>query len=377
MEKLIDLKNIHVDYGPNTVLENLNLYIRDKEFITLLGPSGCGKTTTLRVIGGFIKPDSGEVVFEGKVINDVPPHKRKVNTIFQRYALFSHLNVYDNIAFGPELQKKSKAQIKEIVAEMLALVNLKGFEKRNIDSLSGGQQQRVAIARALANHPHVLLLDEPLGALDLKLRKDMQNELKAIQKRMGITFIYVTHDQEEALSMSDTVVVMDNGKIQQIGTPEDIYNEPVNAFVADFIGESNIVDGVMLKDYLVSFGGQTFECLDKGFAVKESVDVVVRPEDVRVVNEGEKSTLSGVITSVTFKGVHFEIIVDVNGFKWMIQTTDYYPEGKTIGMYIEPDAIHIMKKSEYSGEFGDYSTFSDEMEHLSDVSYEGGSGDEE
>lgn len=376
MEKLIDLKNIHVDYGSNTVLENLNLYIRDKEFITLLGPSGCGKTTTLRVIGGFLKPSAGEVVFEGKVINDVPPHKRKVNTIFQRYALFSHLNVFDNIAFGPALQKKSKSERTQIVTEMLGLVNLKGFEKRNIDSLSGGQQQRVAIARALANHPHVLLLDEPLGALDLKLRKDMQQELKAIQKRMGITFIYVTHDQEEALSMSDTVVVMDNGKIQQIGTPEDIYNEPVNAFVADFIGESNIVDGVMLKDFFVSFGGRTFTCLDQGFAANEAVDVVVRPEDVRVVSEGQASTLSGVITSVTFKGVHFEIIVDVDGFKWMIQTTDYYPEGKTIDMYIEPDAIHIMKKSEYSGEFGDYSTFSDEMEHLSDVSYEGGNEDE-
>lgn len=377
MEKLIDLKNIHVDYGDVNVLDNLNLYIRDKEFITLLGPSGCGKTTTLRVIGGFIKPQSGEVVFEGKVINDVPPHKRKVNTIFQRYALFSHFNVYDNIAFGPELKKKSKAEIKEIVEEMLKTVNLVGFEKRQIDSLSGGQQQRVAIARALANNPSVLLLDEPLGALDLKLRKDMQNELKSIQQRLGITFIYVTHDQEEALSMSDTVVVMDNGKIQQIGTPEDIYNEPVNAFVADFIGESNIVDGIMLKDYFVTFAGQTFECLDKGFGVNEKVDVVVRPEDVDVVKEGEKSTLRGKVSTVTFKGVHFEIIVDVKGFKWMIQTTDYYKEGSTIGMHIEPDAIHIMKKSEYSGTFGDYSTFSDEMEHLSDVTYEEESDDEE
>lgn len=378
MEKLIDLKNIHVDYGDTTVLENLNLYIRDKEFITLLGPSGCGKTTTLRVIGGFLKPQSGEVIFEGKVINDVPPHKRKVNTIFQRYALFSHLNVYDNIAFGPQLQKKSKSEIKEIVTEMLQLVNLKGFEKRNIDSLSGGQQQRVAIARALANHPHVLLLDEPLGALDLKLRKDMQNELKAIQKRLGITFIYVTHDQEEALSMSDTVVVMDNGKIQQIGTPEDIYNEPVNAFVADFIGESNIVDGVMNADFSVTFAGKRFECLDKGFGKNEAVDVVVRPEDVQVVEElDEKSVLAGLITSVTFKGVHFEVIVDVDGFKWMIQTTRFYPEGKRIGMYIEPDAIHVMKKSEYSGEFGDYSTFSDEIEHLSDVTYEEGGSDGE
>ena len=242
MEKIIDLRNITVSYGDNVILDKLNLYINEKEFITLLGPSGCGKTTTLRCIAGFVQPDSGEVVFEGKVINDVPPHKRRVNTIFQRYALFPHLNVYENIAFGPELQKKSRSEVRQTVAEMLELVNLKGFEKRSISSLSGGQQQRVAIARALANHPHVLLLDEPLGALDLKLRKDMQKELKAIQKRLGITFIYVTHDQEEALSMSDTVVVMDKGKIQQIGTPEDIYNEPVNAFVADFIGESNIVD---------------------------------------------------------------------------------------------------------------------------------------
>ena len=252
MEKLIDLKDITVKYGDNVVLDKLNLYINEKEFITLLGSSGCGKTTTLRCIAGFLEPDSGEIIFEGRVINDVPPHRRKVNTIFQRYALFSHLNVYENIAFGPEIQKMPKAEIRKTVAEMLELVNLKGFEKRTIDSLSGGQQQRVAIARALANKPHVLLLDEPLGALDLKLRKDMQKELKAIQKRLGITFIYVTHDQEEALSMSDRVVVMDKGKIQQIGTPEDIYNEPVNAFVADFIGESNIVDAVMIKDYLVS-----------------------------------------------------------------------------------------------------------------------------
>lgn len=276
MEKIIDLRNITVSYGDNVILDKLNLYINEKEFITLLGPSGCGKTTTLRCIAGFVQPDSGEVVFEGKVINDVPPHKRRVNTIFQRYALFPHLNVYENIAFGPELQKKSRSEVRQTVAEMLELVNLKGFEKRSISSLSGGQQQRVAIARALANHPHVLLLDEPLGALDLKLRKDMQKELKAIQKRLGITFIYVTHDQEEALSMSDTVVVMDKGKIQQIGTPEDIYNEPVNAFVADFIGESNIVDAVMVRDYVVRFGGVTFDCLDSGFAPNEFVEAVVR-----------------------------------------------------------------------------------------------------
>jgi spermidine/putrescine transport system ATP-binding protein len=370
-KKIIDLKDITVSYGDNTVLEKLNLFIYEKEFITLLGPSGCGKTTTLRAIAGFLKPDSGDIIFEGKRINDVPAHKRRVNTIFQRYALFSHLNVYDNIAFGPKLQKKSKAEVRQTVASMLELVNLKGFEKRTIDSLSGGQQQRVAIARALANKPHVLLLDEPLGALDLKLRKDMQRELKNIQKELGITFIYVTHDQEEALSMSDRVVVMDKGKIQQIGTPEDIYNEPVNAFVADFIGESNIVDAIMLDDYKVSFGGVKFDCLDKGFEKNEFVEAVVRPEDIGITAVGEKSTLKGTITSVTFKGVHFEVLVDVKGFIWMIQTTQEGLEvGQEIGMYIEPDAIHIMKRSEYSGEFGDYSYFSDEMDHISDADYD-------
>lgn len=378
MKKIIDLKDITVRYGDNIVLDKLNLFINEKEFITLLGPSGCGKTTTLRCIAGFIEPDSGEIVFEGKVINDVPPHKRKVNTIFQRYALFSHLNVYENIAFGPELQKKSKDEVRQIVADMLSLVNLKGFEKRSIDSLSGGQQQRVAIARALANNPHVLLLDEPLGALDLKLRKDMQTELKAIQKRLGITFVYVTHDQEEALSMSDTVVVMDKGKIQQIGSPEDIYNEPVNAFVADFIGESNIVDAIMLKDYLVSFGGVTFKCLDAGFGENTFVEAVVRPEDIKIVSPGADASLTGKITSVTFKGVHFEILVDVDGFIWMIQTTEEnHKVGETIGMYIEPDAIHIMNRSEYSGEFGDYSSFSDEMDHISDAEYNWEENDEE
>ena len=370
MKKIIDLRNITVSYGDNTILENLNLYINEKEFITLLGPSGCGKTTTLRAIAGFVKVDSGDVIFEGKRINDVPPHKRRVNTIFQRYALFSHLNVYDNIAFGPKLQKMPKQEIRKTVASMLELVNLKGFETRSIDSLSGGQQQRVAIARALANKPHVLLLDEPLGALDLKLRKDMQRELKNIQKELGITFIYVTHDQEEALSMSDTVVVMDKGKIQQIGTPEDIYNEPVNAFVADFIGESNIVDAIMLDDYLVTFGGVKFKCLDSGFEKNEFVEAVVRPEDIVITDVGAQASLTGTITSVTFKGVHFEILVDVGGFIWMIQTTqEHHKVGETIGMYIEPDAIHIMKRSEYSGEFGDYSSFSDEMDHISDASY--------
>jgi len=363
---IIDLKNISVSFKDTKVLENLSMYIRDKEFITLLGPSGCGKTTTLRVIAGFLEPDSGEVIFEDKVINGVPPHKRQVNTIFQRYALFPHLNVYENIAFGLRVKKMKEAEIKEIVTEMLELVNLKGFERRNINALSGGQQQRIAIARALAVKPRVLLLDEPLGALDLKLRKDMQVELKNIQQRLGITFIYVTHDQEEALSMSDTVVVMDGGEIQQIGRPEDVYNEPKNAFVADFIGESNILDGKMLEDYKCSFSGATFQCLDKGFASGEQVDVVVRPEDVDIVSL-DKAMLTGTVTSVTFKGVHFEIIVDIGGFKWMIQTTDYEPVGKEIGLFIEPDAIHIMKKSKYSGLYGDYSSFSDELEHLSDI----------
>ena len=315
---IIDLKNISVSFDGQPILRNIDLYIRDGEFVTLLGPSGCGKTTTLRIIAGFLEPDSGEVIFEGKVINGVPAHKRQVNTIFQRYALFPHLNVYDNIAFGLKLQKKSKDEIRKTVEEMLALVNLKGFEKRNISSLSGGQQQRVAIARALAVKPRVLLLDEPLGALDLKLRKDMQVELKNIQQRLGITFIYVTHDQEEALSMSDTIVVMDNGEIQQIGTPTDIYNEPKNAFVADFIGESNILDGIMHADFSVEFHGIKFQCVDKGFGKDEPVDVVVRPEDVDIV-PAEEGMLKGTVTSVTFKGVHYEIIVDVDGFKWMIR----------------------------------------------------------
>ncbi|MCR5484648.1 MAG: ABC transporter ATP-binding protein [Clostridiales bacterium] len=370
---LIELKNISVSLGGEQILKDLNLYINDKEFITLLGPSGCGKTTTLRIIAGFLRPDEGEVIFGNKKVNDVPPHKRQVNTIFQRYALFPHLNVFNNIAFGLRIQKRSKEEIKDKVTEMLSLVNLKGFEERDINSLSGGQQQRVAIARALAVNPKVLLLDEPLGALDLKLRKDMQVELKNIQQRLGITFIYVTHDQEEALSMSDTVVVMDGGVIQQIGTPIDIYNEPKNAFVADFIGESNIIDGIMPEDYVTEFAGQRFKCLDKGFAQNEPVDVVIRPEDVDVVPL-EKGMLRGEVTSVTFKGVHFEIIVDVQGFKWMIQTTDYEEVGNKIGIYVEPDAIHIMKKSKYSGLYGDYSSFSDEIDLLSDVTYEEGDG---
>ncbi|MGN0554386.1 MAG: spermidine/putrescine ABC transporter ATP-binding protein [Candidatus Fimenecus sp.] len=372
MEKnavIIDLKNISVSFDGQPILKDLNLYIRDGEFITLLGPSGCGKTTTLRIIAGFLEPDSGEVIFEGKVINGVPAYKRQVNTIFQRYALFPHLNVYENIAFGLKQQKKSKQEIRRTVEEMLALVNLKGFEKRNINSLSGGQQQRVAIARALAVKPRVLLLDEPLGALDLKLRKDMQVELKNIQKRLGITFIYVTHDQEEALSMSDTIVVMNAGEIQQIGTPTDIYNEPKNAFVADFIGESNIVDGIMHSDFSVEFQGIKFQCVDKGFGKDEPVDVVVRPEDVDIVAP-EEGMLKGVVTSVTFKGVHYEIIVDIDGFKWMVQTTEYSAVGDKIGISIKPDEIQVMKKSEYSGLYGDYSSFSEEFDELSNPSVE-------
>lgn len=358
---IISLSNIAVSFDGEVVLKNFNLSIENGEFVTLLGPSGCGKTTTLRIIGGFVRPDSGDVFFNGKVITDLPPHRREVNTIFQKYALFPHLNVYNNIAFGMRVHGKSEKEIRSKVGEMLDMVNLNGFEHRSVDRLSGGQQQRVAIARALANEPKVLLLDEPLGALDLKLRKDMQVELKKIQQQTGITFLFVTHDQEEALSMSDQVVVMDKGTIQQIGTPIDIYNEPKNAFVADFIGESNIIDGVMHKDFVVDFSGRRFRCVDNGFAQNEPVDVVIRPEDVDIVPaDGEH--LTGVVQNVTFKGVFYEVIVDVNGFKWMIQTTDFVSTGEKIGIAIKPDDIHVMHKSEYSGTFGDYSTFSDEMD---------------
>jgi len=364
MNNIIELRGISKSFDGETVLDNITLEIKDKEFVTLLGPSGCGKTTTLRIIGGFETPDTGDVFFDGKRINDLPPYKRHVNTVFQKYALFPHLNVYENIAFGLRQSRVPRAEIRTRVKEMLEMVSLKGFETKNVNYLSGGQQQRVAIARALINKPRVLLLDEPLGALDLKLRKDMQNELKKIQKATGITFIYVTHDQEEALSMSDTVVVMAGGMIQQIGSPTDIYNEPTNAFVADFIGESNILDGVMLSDRVVRFAGHTFDCVDGGFAVNEPVDVVVRPEDVDVVHP-ENGMLRGNVSSVTFKGDYYEIIVDIGGFKWMIETSDFVAEGANIGLFIEPDAIHIMKKSEFSGQFGDYSTFSDEMDELS------------
>ena len=366
MAKLIELKGISKSYDGEKVIDSMNLYIRDKEFITFLGPSGCGKTTTLRIIGGFETADEGQLYFDGVEISEVPAYKRNVNTVFQKYALFPHLNVYENIAFPLRLKKVAEDEIKEKVTEMLRMVALVGFENKSVSTLSGGQQQRVAIARALISHPQVLLLDEPLGALDLKLRKDMQNELKTIQQAIGITFIYVTHDQEEALSMSDTIVVMADGEIQQIGTPTDIYNEPKNAFVADFIGESNIIDGIMLEDKKVKLASHIFDCVDGGYAPNEPVDVVIRPEDVDVVAP-ENGMLTGKVTSVTFKGVHYEIIVDIKGFKWMIQSTDYVAPEATIGLYIEPDAIHIMKKSKYSGKFGDYSSFSDEIDQLSDA----------
>ena len=362
MKKIIELKNVTKSFDGQVVLDDINLDIYDNEFLTLLGPSGCGKTTTLRLIAGFESADQGDIIFLGEDIKDVPPHKRNVNTVFQRYALFPHLNVFENVAFPLREKRVPRAEIEEKVNEMLKLVALSGFEKRSVTSLSGGQQQRVAIARALVNSPKVLLLDEPLAALDLKLRKDMQSELKKIQKATGITFVFVTHDQEEALSMSDTVVVMSEGRIQQIGTPVDIYNEPENAFVADFIGESNILDGVMLEDNKVRFHGHVFTCVDGGFAPKEPVDVVVRPEDVDIVPE-DKGMLKGVVTSVTFLGVHYEIIVDINGFKWMIQTTDFVD----VDEHIEPDAIHIMKKSAYSGMFGDYSSFSMEMDEIGEL----------
>ena len=364
-KELIRLQNLTMEFDGERILDGINLYINDHEFLTLLGPSGCGKSTTLRIIGGFLTPTDGNVLFDGQKINDVPAYKRQINTVFQRYALFPHLDVYDNIAFGLRVAKVPKEEIHERVTKMLEIVSLKGYENRRINNLSGGQQQRVAIARALVNEPKVLLLDEPLGALDLRLRKDMQNELKRIQQATGITFIYVTHDQEEALSMSDPIVVMDNGRIQQIGKPEDIYNEPKNAFVADFIGESNILDGVMLDDYKVRFFGKSFKCVDAGFAPNEPVDVVIRPEDIDIVEPAEGS-LTGTVTSVTFKGLNYDIIVEVKGFKWLIQTTDFHPVGAVIGIRLNPEDIHIMRKSEYSGMFGDYSSYSAEYDELTE-----------
>lgn len=343
--KLIELQGITKIYDDNTVLDNIDLYIRKREFITLLGPSGCGKTTTLRIIAGFEYPTSGKVLFDGRDVSGVPPYKREVNTVFQKYALFPHMNVEDNIAFGLTLKKTPADEIKRRVDEMLNMIDLPGYNKRKVDSLSGGQQQRIAIARALVNRPKVLLLDEPLGALDLKMRKEMQLELKSMQQQLGITFVYVTHDQEEALTMSDTIVVMAQGRIQQIGTPEMIYNEPKNGFVADFIGESNIIDGIMHADCDVSFGGARFECVDTGFSPDEPVDVVVRPEDIYLV-EPEKGQISGRVISTTFKGVHYEMIVQCGDYEWMIQDTTMREVGAEVGLFVRPYDIHIMKKSD-------------------------------
>ncbi|MDE6501909.1 MAG: ABC transporter ATP-binding protein [Ruminococcus sp.] len=346
MENIINLKDIVVEFEDGEkILKNINLDIKDKEFVTFLGPSGCGKTTTLRIIAGFLEPTSGDVFFDGQRINGLPPHKRNVNTVFQRYALFPHLNVYENIAFGLRVKKVPEKEIVRRVGEMLEMVNLMGFEKRSVNRLSGGQQQRVAIARALVNHPKVLLLDEPLGALDLKLRKEMQIELRKIQQELELTFVYVTHDQEEALTMSDSIVVMNNGYIQQIGSPTDIYNEPVNAFVADFIGESNIINGCMPRDCVVEFAGKRFQCVDKGFSTDETVDVVIRPEDVKIIS-AEKAQLTGIVESVVFKGVHYEMCVDGVDNKWIIHSTKACPVGSMVGMTFDPDDIHIMKKSE-------------------------------
>lgn len=341
---ILNLQNITKKYDNNTVLNNLNLVVRRNEFITLLGPSGCGKTTTLNIIAGFETPDDGKIIFEEKEINSVPPYKRQINTVFQKYALFTHMNVYENVAFGLRIKKLPEKQIKEKVTSMLKMVELEGFEKRSTDSLSGGQQQRVAIARALVNEPKLLLLDEPLGALDLKLRKEMQLELKNIQKKLGITFIFVTHDQEEALTMSDTIVVLNKGNIQQIGTPEDIYNEPKNKFVANFIGASNIIDGIMTDDYKVNFYGIDFNCVDKGFAKNEDIDVVIRPEDIKITDK-ETGKLKGKVISVIFRGVHYEIKVEINNAIWIIHNTKHVAAGEEIGIDIFPDDIHIMRKT--------------------------------
>ena len=340
---LIELKNITKTFDDTEVLKNINLYINENEFLTLLGPSGCGKSTLLRLIAGFETPSSGEIFFEGKDLVNVEPYERKVNTVFQRYALFPHLNVFDNIAFGLKIKNMDSVQIKNKVKRVLELVNLSGFEERSIDSLSGGQQQRIAIARAIVNEPKVLLLDEPLAALDLKLRQGMQLELKNMQRELGITFLYVTHDQEEALTMSDTIVVMKEGTIQQIGTPTDIYNEPKNAYVADFIGESNIISGIMKEDCLVNIFNTDFECVDKGFEKNEAVDVVIRPEDLYIL-EPDKGKVSGIVESVIFKGVHYEMVIDSCGYKWLVHDTAKYDVGAEVSLFVKPFDIHIMKK---------------------------------
>ncbi len=347
--KLIDLVGITKSFDGTTVLDDLNLYIRENEFLTLLGPSGCGKTTTLRIIGGFENPDKGSVIFNGTDITSLPPNKRQLNTVFQKYALFTHMTIAENIAFGLKIKKKSKAYIDDKIRYALKLVNLEGYENRMPDSLSGGQQQRIAIARAIVNEPKVLLLDEPLGALDLKLRQDMQYELIRLKNELGITFIYVTHDQEEALTMSDTIVVMNQGYIQQIGPPENIYNEPQNAFVADFIGESNILDGVMLKDHLVEILGAKFPCVDEGFGTNKAVDVVIRPEDIDLLKP-EEGTIQGVVTHLIFKGVHYEMEVMANGYEWLVHSTDLFPVGTKVGIHVDPFDIQIMNKPESEDE---------------------------
>ena len=340
---VIELKNISKSFGDNVILENFDFKVKKDEFLTILGPSGCGKTTILRLIGGFEEPDQGQILFNGEDITNKEAYERQINTVFQKYALFPHMNVFDNIAFGLKIKKMDKKVIKEKVSEVLKLVNLAGFENREIESLSGGQQQRIAIARALVNEPDVLLLDEPLGALDLKLRQAMQIELKRIQKSVGITFIYVTHDQEEALSMSDTVVVLNNGEIQQMDSPINIYNEPKNAFVADFIGESNIIKGRMLEDFKVRFLDYDFPCVDKGFRANEDVEVVVRPEDVLLVDENYQ--IEGTVTSLVFKGVHYEMTVDIDGYSMLVQSTEKREVGEKTGIVIKPDLIHVMRLS--------------------------------
>lgn len=347
--KLIDLVNISKSYDDNLVLDDMNLYFNENRFLTLLGPSGCGKTTTLRIMGGFETPDTGKVIFNGQDICTLPPNKRPLNTVFQKYALFTHMNISENIAFGLKIRKKSKNYIKDKIKYALKLVNLDGFENRMPESLSGGQQQRIAIARAIVNEPKVLLLDEPLGALDLKLRQDMQYELIRLKNELGITFVYVTHDQEEALTMSDTIVVMNQGYIQQIGTPEDIYNEPVNAFVADFIGESNIIDGIFVEDRVVEVLGQRFACIDTGFGYNKPVDVVIRPEDIDLVKPND-GILTGRVTSLIFKGVHYEMDVMANGFEWLVHSTDLSPVGSEVGIFVEPSDIQIMNKPESADE---------------------------
>ncbi|BFL47950.1 ABC transporter ATP-binding protein [Lactonifactor longoviformis] len=346
---LIDLIDITKSYDDQVILDNLNLSIRENEFLTLLGPSGCGKTTTLRIMGGFETPDSGQVIFDGEDITSLPPNKRNLNTVFQKYALFSHMTIAENIAFGLKIAKKTDTYIRDKIHYALKLVNLEGFGSRYPDSLSGGQQQRVAIARAIVNEPKVLLLDEPLGALDLKLRQDMQYELIRLKNELGITFIYVTHDQEEALTMSDTIIVMNQGYIQQMGTPEDIYNEPQNAFVADFIGESNILDGIMLEDKLVEILGVKFPCVDVGFGKNKPVDVVIRPEDIDLVDPSQ-GTMQGIVTHLIFKGVHYEMEVEANGFCWLVHSTDMSPVGQRVGLHVDPFDIQIMNKPESEDE---------------------------